>query len=401
MLINELQIHSLEKSQLIEEISSKNESLLKLKKQELVTLLIEKVNENELFQKKMIKKYPEIFALHPSKLEEFLGISKTERNRWTSELKLPVVYYESFRKWGQSLEYPMYNYAEAIQILNKNKIEKWRKQHSEKVRKNRKTSAKAAVVARKKNQSLAKLFYEGEWKSMLKHWYLEDLMVGASLQLAYWTMWVNRFAKEMQLKERKAIKKAADYREKKEFFYQLKAESLAALLLSPLCKIQFYRPDKPDKIRDLQFCQDHYDLWLHDREFDYISKWEFFSMYEKQIKKCPNCSFQIQKDYYSLYFLSINSGDIRFSFHTPYNLGKEIFPDPQQLENVSHHEQEGLFRFGRGLIEEEKIIFTEKNIMKYFNEALEKYTFALNQPTYENTSKFPLVDLTDGLLVHT
>ena len=401
MLINELQIHGLEKSQLIEEISCKNESLLKLKKQELVILLIEKINGNELLQRKIIKKYPEIFALHPSKLEEFLGITKTERNRWTSESKLPVVYYESFRKWGQSLEYPMYNYDEAIQVLNKNKIEKWRKQHSEKVSKNRKASAKAAVIARKKNQSLAKLFYEGEWKSMLKQWYMEDLIVGASLQLAYWTMWVNRFAKEMQIKERNAIKKAANYRDKKEFFYQLKAESLAALFKSPLCKIQFYRPEKPDKINNLQFCQDHYELWLHEREFDYISKWDFFSMYDKQIKKCPSCSFQIQKDYYSLYFLSISSGDIRFSFHTPYQLGKETFPEPQKLEKVSHHEQEGIFRFGRGLVDEEKIIFTEKNILKYFNEALEKYNFALNQPACENTNKSPLLNLPDSINVHT
>lgn len=400
MLIDELQIHGLEKSQLIEEISSKNDSLLKLKKQDLVTLLMEKINESEFLQRKIIKKYPEIFAIPPSKLEEFLGITKTERNRWTSESKLPVVYYESFRKWGQSLEYPMYNYAEAIQVLNKNKIEKWRKQHSEKVRKNRKASAKAAVISRQKNQSLAKLFYEGEWKSMLKQWYMEDMIIGASLQLAYWTMWVNRFAKEMQIKERNAIKKAADFRAKKELFYQLKAESLAALYKSPLCKIQFYRPEKPDKINNLQFCQDHYELWLHDREFDYISKWDFFSMYNKQINICPSCSFQIQKDYYSLYFLAISSGDIKFSFHTPYHLGKETFPDPQVLEKVSHHEQEGIFRFGRGLVEEEKIIFTEKNILKYFNEALEIYNFVLNHPIFENTCKSPLLDLLDGIQVH-
>ncbi|MFJ7724882.1 hypothetical protein ACIQXV_01840 [Neobacillus sp. NPDC097160] len=376
MLIDEERANRLHKSILIEEISSHN---MKLKKTELFALFLEKIDGNDLLQLGIIKKYPAIFALHPSDLEELLGITKSERIRWTKEANLPVEHYESFRKWGQTLEYPMYNYYEAIQIVHKGLIEKWRKAHNEKVAKNRKASARIAVKTRKQNRLLVKSFYEDEWKTLLKQWYKEDQVTGATLQLAFWTMWVNRFAKEMQLKERRAVKKAVEYREKKELFYQLKEEALNALMNSPLSKLQFYRPESPDKISDLQFCEHHYNLWVLARKYDYISKWEYFSLNEKEIRKCPSCTFSTKNDYYSLFYLSICSGEFKFSFHTPYPIGKEKFPDPTSLERVVHEEQEGLFRFGRGLFDEEKIIFTEMNILNFFKESLEKYNITLHQ----------------------
>lgn len=381
MLIDEGRTKRLTKSFLIQELSRDHDFVAKLKKEELVTLFFNKIEGNDLIQLKIIKNHPAIFALHPNTLEYLLGISKTERSRWTKESKLQVVYYETFRKWGQDLEYPMYNYYEAIQIRNQGLVEKWRNEHKKRITKIRKVSAKTAVRTRKQNQSLIKSFYENEWKAMLKQWYKDDPIVGASLQLAFWTMWVNRYAKEMQIKEINAIKKAVDYREKKELFYHLKGEAIKELIKSPLCKIQFYRPEDPDKISNLAYCPHHYECWVEERKFDYISKWDFFWMNEKDIKKCPSCSFNVQKDYYSLFFLSISFDDIKFSFHVPYQIGTDIFPNPKQLENVIHEEQEGFFRFGRGLFDSEKIIFNEKNILKYFQESLEKYQYIQAQLT--------------------
>ncbi|EKN70186.1 hypothetical protein BABA_06546 [Neobacillus bataviensis LMG 21833] len=218
MLIDEERAKRLHKSILIEEISPQNKSLMKLKKTELVALFLEKIEGNDLLQLNIIKKYPAIFALHPLEVEELLEITKSERPRWTKDSKLPVVYYESFRKWGRTLEYPMYNYFEAIQILRKNLVEKWRKSHNEEVAMNRKVSARAAVKTRKHHQFLIKNFYEDEWKTLLKQWYMEDPITGATLQLAFWTMWVNRFAKEMQVKEGKAKKRPLNIERRKSFF---------------------------------------------------------------------------------------------------------------------------------------------------------------------------------------
>ncbi|WP_157273126.1 hypothetical protein [Neobacillus bataviensis] len=116
------------------------------------------------------------------------------------------------------------------------------------------------------------------------------------------------------------------------------------------------------------------------RKDDYISKWDYFWMYEKEIRKCPSCTYDTNEDYYSLFFLSISSGAFTFSFHTPYPIGQDQFPAPASLEKVVHEEQEGLFRFGRGLFEEEKVIFSEKSILQFFYESLEKYHITLQQP---------------------
>lgn len=139
MLINDLQAKRLKKAQLIALISS-DDLCASLKKSDLTMFLLSHLNDNELLQKKLLKKFPKLFALHPNSLEELLGISKTERIRWTKERKLPVVCYEPFKKWGQTLQYPLYDYYESIAILQKNKVELWRKQHKEKVSTNRKAA---------------------------------------------------------------------------------------------------------------------------------------------------------------------------------------------------------------------------------------------------------------------
>ncbi len=84
-----------------------------------------------------------------------------------------------------------------------------------------------------------------------------------------------------------------------------------------------------------------------------------------------------EMNYYSLYFLEVMDDRIpeyRFSFHIPYPIGKEFFPPKQALKNVVHAEQmDSIFRFGRALFEDEKVIYTEKTVRKQFQEAIVKY----------------------------
>ncbi|WLD92800.1 hypothetical protein [Alkalihalobacillus sp. AL-G] len=89
-----------------------------------------------------------------------------------------------------------------------------------------------------------------------------------------------------------------------------------------------------------------------------------------------DCIVEIEDDYYSLFFIAIQSEDLkkfRFSFHTPYPIGQHFLPLKETLPKGSHQEQEGLFRFGRTLIDEEKIIFTEKEVVKQLKESIQKF----------------------------
>ena len=52
-----------------------------------------------------------------------------------------------------------------------------------------------------------------------------------------------------------------------------------------------------------------------------------------------------------------------------------------------HHEenQEGLFRFGRSLVDEEVIVFTDKKIEKYLLEALDLFDKVVSSNINKNT----------------
>ncbi len=203
------------------------------KKDTLLSNLLSLINQNDVQLKEVYKKFSKDLGLHPCKVEEYLNISKTERLRWTKENKLKVVGYSSFRKWGKDLEYPLYD-AYHIKRISQEDINNWRNRHKKKLEEARKSALQKASETRNKNRAIQKEFYENTWKNLLKEWFLIDGQLGASLQLAYWTMWISRWAKEYQIKSRTARIKADEYLDKKEQFYSLKNEAIKRLALSPL-----------------------------------------------------------------------------------------------------------------------------------------------------------------------
>lgn len=345
------------------------------KKDELLTKLMETAKGDHIAIKRIYHQFATELAHHPSYVEKYLKITKTERLRWTEQDKLNVIEHSTFHKWGNTLSYPVYD-AFQIKTLSQKQIEKWRTEHKRKVEQNRKKATLKAIQTREHNKRLQRSFYENEWKSMLKQWFIMDGKLGSTFQLAYWTTWISRWAKEYQLKSRNARTKRMEYEEKKQLFYEMKNESLQRLVLSPYSSISFYQPEHPDKIMYLHFCPQHFDFWCIEREFDYISKWDFYRSDPYEIDECSECIVEIEDDYYSLFFIAVHSDDLsvfRFSFHTPFPIGQHFLPLKETLPKVSHQEQEGIFRFGRTLIDDEKIIFSEKEVVKHFKEAMQRF----------------------------
>ncbi|WP_018662016.1 hypothetical protein [Heyndrickxia acidiproducens] len=363
----------MKKNQLGEILRLKEKEKASLKKPELFTRVIAAIDDKEL--PFIYIKYAQDLALHPAAVEKMLGISKTERLRRTKEGKLAVECYASFYKWGKTLEYPLYE-GYSIRLITQAEINEWRKQHQLKIEEKRKLAAKKSIVTKKKNEQMRKHFYKEEWRKMLSDWFRIDGQLGAALQLCFWTMWASRWAKECQVKARRARTKVHAYEAKKEMFYQMKNQSLRRLIRTPFAILSFYRPDQPDKIVHLNFCTRHFELWMNEKEFDYVTKRDFYEENKTAILKCPQCHVERIKDYYSLYYLTVGHESLQnghFSFHTPYPVGTAFFPGKETLPRVKHEEGEGLFRFGRTLAEEEKIIFNEKEVIKYFQEATLKF----------------------------
>lgn len=347
---------------------------------ETIIKYFKRANRLKIINKKdLYELFGERLALHPVDLEERLNISKTERKRWTEEGKLKVARTEIFTKYRQDFECPYYDYKQAT-TLKQSKIEKWREQHKLQVAKNRSKGAKKAIKTKDKNKELVKNFYEKELVEMKQKWNSVDQELFVTYNLAFWTMWVSRMAKQFQEKAVNAKTKGQEYTEKKNEFYQMKNRAMDLLSKSKYSKIEFYRPERHEKIY-VSFCDLHYHDWCRQREWCYMSKWDYYYDNRGAVHRCKECEVVVDKDYYSLYYLKIqcdNVPDITFSFHTPYPVSKVNFPDPKKLERVEHEEnEEGLFRFGRALVGEEVVVFTESRVRKYIAEALNLFEKSL------------------------
>lgn len=346
----------------------------KLKKHDLINEITTLLRDNEILYKKFFNTFKKELAVFPTELEKILSCTTTERKRWTEEGKLSVVEYREFKKYNKVLSHPVYNRWE-IQFLSPHTIERWREEHQKLVSDSRKTAAKKAVCTKIKHNNLRKGFAQ-DWKEILISWYHKGSPeLAVTIELAYWTVWISRWAKENNLKSRRALKHTNEYKKREQICYELKNKAVKLLSKTPFAKLSFYRPERPDKIY-ISFCDKHFEDFKDFRDIFRVNKIEYYDNNKKFIHKCNKCIVDINKNYYSLYYLEVWSDilpDIKFSFHTPYPLGNEFWPPPRSLPAVEHHENDGIFRFGRSVLDEEKIVYREKDVLKKFNDSMIKF----------------------------
>ena len=336
-------------------------------------------SKNDNIAKKAIKDNPYLFAMHPTKVEEVLGITKAERKRWQEEGKLKIVYHNTFSKYGRIFDVPMFNFIDIYKISDKN-IEKWRTEHKQKVATRRSKGAKAAAKTRIENLTLVEQYKEN-YAKIYNEWLNESEKLAATMNLANWTMWISRLAKSFQIKAYNAIKKVDEYNAKKDMCYSLKEEAITLLLnAKDFTDVSMYSRGNSDKVYVNNLCVCHYQNWCNMRSYNYFSFGEYVQLNIESIKRCEHCKKDIQKHYYTLYYLHI--ADIKtctnFSFHIPYPIGKSYLPNIKDLPKVKHQEQEGVFRFGRTLVDEECIVYTEKRILNEFSKAVNAFKMVCN-----------------------
>lgn len=280
--------------------------------------------------------------------------------------------YRTFRKSGIHLEYPVHD-RRFILSLSPAEINNWRQESKQPIQNNAKTAAKIPRNNYQENHEEnadSRLAFSSDWEKIIADWEEQgSAEISATFQLAYWTVWASRWAKENQLNSIKAIEDRETYEIHRQEWYQRKNQAVKLLIQMPYAMLYFYRPTDADKLY-LELCNDHEEMM---KDGYYWDKWEFFYQHRKLVSKCRECVYSETKDYYSLYYLEIKSDkfpDFSFSYHTPYPIGRKFLPHPETLPYVDHVEQDGFFRFGRPLLEQEKVIHTEKDVLAKFEAAL-------------------------------
>lgn len=328
--------------------------------------------------KSFYDEYSEYLALTWKEVEEILDCSKQERLDWTKNELLKVHHYDEIRKFGTIMNVPKYD---LIAIFNsKDKVNQWRitrEKESALIKEiNVKKGKEKAKLTREINKKAIEEF-EDEFIETKKIWLFFDKEFAITMELAFWTMWISRWAKEYQVKSINSnrIEFMLKYKERSKELYSMKNAANHQLSLSKYAKLSFYESENPHKF-ELYLCQKHYDEWLKEREFRYIPLMSFFSDHEKDIISCEKCSCEHNEYYYSLYYVEIGHESIqnKYSFHIPYPIGVEFLPEINSLFKVYHEEKsEGTFRFGRTLLEDEKIILSEARVIKKFHQAMDEY----------------------------
>jgi hypothetical protein len=85
---------------------------------------------HQVFHERILNDFPESCGIGPSKTEEILGCTKTERKRWESEGKLPVVKEFNSGSGRNPIWVPMYC-RRTIENLTEDMISLWRAEHEE------------------------------------------------------------------------------------------------------------------------------------------------------------------------------------------------------------------------------------------------------------------------------
>ncbi|MDQ6660537.1 MAG: hypothetical protein M3Z24_06185 [Chloroflexota bacterium] len=365
-MLEKLIVSAISKAKMLEflGLSAKTAATKQQLVEKLLVLLETDMNENA----RLLEAFRYELAVGPLELETLLECTKAERKRWIQEGKIPVLEYRTFRKVGREMNYPVHDRL-IIRAISQEDIRQWRTTYQENVQSHRKAGAQVALESKKVRSQWRQDFLLC-WGDIVKRWREQGSPeIAAAFQLAFWTGWASRWAKENQIKSLRGTKHKSTYRAQRDAWYTRKNEAMGLLFHTPYARLSFYRPEDADKL-SLYLCDEHYEMKC---EGMYEDKWDFFVAHTKEVKACPKCSFNQEKDYYSLYYLEITAStfpDIHFSFHMPYPLGKSIFPAPAKLPKVEHIEQDGLFRFGRTLLTQEKIIYREKDVLSHFEQAL-------------------------------
>lgn len=235
----------------------------KSKKEDLILELINILKGNELLQYKLYILYKERFGLKSSEVEEILKCTKLERKRWGESGVINIIGYSEFSKWGKHLESPIYDRLHIYSIKEKD-IETWRENYNNYKKETKKNSVKRGKETKNINDKTRENFKE-EFKKLLVSWYKIDSKLGVTYELAFWIVWVSRWAKENQLKVYTAKSKKEKYLLQVNCLYKLKNQGIELLLKSDFKTLGFYRPEDCDKYSGLSFCENHYEDWCSER----------------------------------------------------------------------------------------------------------------------------------------
>ena len=185
---------------------------------------------------------------------------------------------------------------------------------------------------------------------------IEDSLI---LELSKTAIWLTKCAEHY--KNKIAITK--DSEKKNEYlvlvrtFYDLKLKITKLLLKTDKITIEFFIPKIRHKLNNLKMCE------IHQNEFEMSNAKELISfLYHennfREIYHCDKCEYDLIRNFYCLYYLTIKVGDISIIIYIPHALLKDEKEVNKSLKVIDWK------KGTEGVIFKDKSIFKGKAILK-------------------------------------
>lgn len=361
-------IAKLNKSQLLMFLTDMKKNV---SKEVLCNTLKEKMLSGEQEIDYIYNQYKDIFSLKSIEVGEILNKNKSFIIWLKKQEIIGIDRYEEVYNYGRYLNVPYWNVKDVYNLIDgSNKLNELEEKLAKEKELIKKAGIKKQKETRKKNNDLRKE-HEQQREEFFEKWQSINSGASAYLELAFWTMWMSRWAKVYTTKYKETNDMA--YRFQADEYYENKLKAIKILVNSPYVVVSLYHPANADYI-NIDLCDLHKEEWQSGRRFlTSYSVRDYYKENEYEIEDCPHCFVDISKNYYSLFHIKIKVDGIedKFSFHLPYSKGLDIFTDTDYPVEAGVLEGEGLFRFGRAVGGNEKIIYTESYVKKKFEKALQ------------------------------
>jgi len=151
----------------------------------------------------------------------------------------------------------LYDRLQVYNIEEKD-VKTWRDKYNNNKKENKKEAIKESKETKNTNEKTRENFKE-EFKKTLASWYKIDSKLGVTYELAFWMVWLSRWAKEYQVKVYTAKSKKGEYLMQVNHLYNLKNQGIELLLKSDFKTLALYRPEDCNKYTELSLCEIHYE----------------------------------------------------------------------------------------------------------------------------------------------
>ena len=179
------------------------------------------------------------------------------------------------------------------------------------------------------------------------------------LELSKTAIWLTKCAEyyENKIAITKDSEKKNEYLVLVRTFYDLKLKITKLLLKTDKITIEFFRPKIRHKLNNLKMCE------IHQNEFEMSNAKELISfLYHennfREIYHCDKCEYDLIRNFYCLYYLTIKVGDISIILYIPHALLKDEKEVNKSLKVINWK------KGTEGVIFKDKSIFKGKAILK-------------------------------------